>query len=122
MSTTPGDPKRPSDGQQAISRRAWPRERQLLVAGIGFAGVVALVLGVWLGDAVLGKRAAPAAAPTLPPGTFRASPGQMKTLTVESVGLHAFVSEELTEGKIAANGDRETPIFSPYSGLITRVI
>ncbi len=84
--------------------------------------VVVLVLGVWLGDAVLGKRAAPAAAPALPPGTFRASPGQMKTLTVESVGLHGFVSEELTEGKIAANGDRATPVFSPYSGRITRVI
>ena len=46
----------------------------------------------------------------------------MKTLTVESVELHGFVSEELTEGKIAANGDRATPVFSPYSGRITRVI
>jgi len=122
MSNEPGEPEQPSSGQQAINRRAWPRERQLLAAGIGFAAVVVLILGVWLGDAVLGKRAAPAAAPALPPGTFRASPGQMKTLTVESVGLHGFVSEELTEGKIAANGDRETPVFSPYSGRITRVI
>jgi membrane fusion protein, heavy metal efflux system len=120
MSNGSGEPKPPSS--QAINRRAWPRERQLLAAGIGIALVVVVVLGVWLGDALLGKRASSAATPTLPPGTFRASALQMKTLTVESVGLHGFVSEELTEGKIAANGDRATPVFSPYSGRIIRVI
>jgi cobalt-zinc-cadmium efflux system membrane fusion protein len=122
MSNTPGEPKPPSSGQAAINRRAWPRERQLLAAGLGLAAAVILVVGVWLGDAVLGKRVGPAAAPALPVGTFRASPGQMKTLTVEAVGLHGFVSEELTEGKIAANGDRATPVFSPYSGRITRIL
>ena len=122
MSNAPGEPERPSSGRQAINRRAWPREKQLFAAGIGVAVAAVLVLGVWLGDALLGKRESPAAAPSLPPGTFRASPQQMKTLTIESVGLHGFVSEELTEGKIAANGDRETPVFSPYSGRVTRVI
>jgi cobalt-zinc-cadmium efflux system membrane fusion protein len=122
MSNASGEPEQPSSGQEAINRRAWPRDRQLLAAGIGFAVIVVLVLGIWLGDAMLGKRVAPAAAPALPPGTFRASPGQMKTLTVEAVGLHGFVSEELTEGKIAANGDHATPVFSPFSGRITRVI
>jgi membrane fusion protein, heavy metal efflux system len=122
MSNASGEPEQPSGGQEAIDRRAWPREKQLLAAGIGLAAVVVLVLGVWLGDALLGKREGPAAAPSLPPGTFRPSAQQMKTLTVESVGLHGFVSEELTEGKIAANGDRSTPVFSPYSGRITRVI
>jgi membrane fusion protein, heavy metal efflux system len=46
----------------------------------------------------------------------------MKTLTIETVGLHGFVSEELTEGKIAVNGDRTTPVYSPYSGRVTRVV
>jgi cobalt-zinc-cadmium efflux system membrane fusion protein len=122
MSNDSREPEQPSSGQEAINRRAWPRERQLLTAGIGTAVVAVLIVGVWLGDAVLGKHASPAAAPSLPPGTFRASAGQMKTLTVESVGLHGFVSEELTEGKIAANGDHATPVFSPFSGRITRVI
>jgi cobalt-zinc-cadmium efflux system membrane fusion protein len=58
----------------------------------------------------------------LPPGTFRAWAQQLKTLTVEVVQNHGFVSEELTEGKIAVNGDRTTPVFSPYSGRVTRVI
>src|SRR6202042_2281604 len=90
--------------------------------GIGIAVVLVAVFGFWAAESLLGKRASPAAAPTLPAGTFRASAVQMKTVTVEPVGLHGFVSEELTEGKIAPNADRATPVFSPYSGRITRVI
>jgi cobalt-zinc-cadmium efflux system membrane fusion protein len=43
-------------------------------------------------------------------------------LTIATVGRHAFVSEEMTEGKIAVDADRSTPVFSPYSGRVTRVI
>jgi hypothetical protein len=42
-------------------------------------------------------------------------------LTVEVVQTHGFASEELTEGKVAVNGDRATPVFSPCSGRVTRV-
>jgi len=84
--------------------------------------VVAVILLVWLGGSVFGKKAEPAAAPASPAGTFRATAQQLKTLTIEEVVEHAFVSEELTEGKIAVNGDRATPVFSPYSGRVTRVI
>ena len=122
MSNESKQPEQPSSGQEAINRRAWSRDKQLLVSGVGAAVVMLLVVGVWLGDALLGKHASPAAVPPSPPGTFRASAGQMKTLTVESVALHGFVSEEFTEGKIAANGDHATPVFSPFSGRVTRVI
>jgi membrane fusion protein, heavy metal efflux system len=121
MSDAPGELKPPSSGQEAIDRRAWPRERQLFAVGVGIAVVLVVVFGLWAAESLL-KSASPAAAPTLPPGTFRASALQLKTLTVEPVGLHGFVSEELTEGKIAANADRATPVFSPYSGRITRII
>jgi cobalt-zinc-cadmium efflux system membrane fusion protein len=121
MSDVPSEPGQPARGQEAISRRAWSREKQLLAAGIGAAAVIVLIVAVWLGGAVFGQRPAPAPA-SPPPGTFRASAAQMKTLTVASVGLHGFVSEELTEGKIAANGDRATPVFSPYSGRVTRIL
>jgi cobalt-zinc-cadmium efflux system membrane fusion protein len=43
-------------------------------------------------------------------------------LTIAPVSRHAFVSEEMTEGKIAVNADHSTPVFSPYSGRVTRVI
>jgi membrane fusion protein, heavy metal efflux system len=84
--------------------------------------VVVAFLAVWLGGRLFGKHEAPVAEAPSPPGTFRATAQQLKSLTVEPVGLHGFVSEELTEGKIAVNGDRATPVFSPYSGRVTRVI
>jgi membrane fusion protein, heavy metal efflux system len=116
------DPEEPQPGQESIDKRAWSRERQLRMAGIGTAAVVLGILAVWLGGRVLGKHEAPAGEPAPPAGTFRATAQQLKTLTIEAVGVHGFVSEEQTEGKIAVNGDRATPLFSPYSGRVIRVI
>jgi membrane fusion protein, heavy metal efflux system len=116
-----GNPEQPPGGRQLIDRRAWSDERQLRFAGIATAVVIVLILAVWLGGRFFGRHEEPPAA-AAPPGTFRATPQQLKTLTVEAVGLHGFVSEELTEGKIAVNADRATPLFSPYSGRVTRVI
>jgi cobalt-zinc-cadmium efflux system membrane fusion protein len=108
-------------GQDAIDRRAWSSARQWRAAGIGAAVVVIVVLAFWLGGKFFGPHEIPPAAPSAP-GTFRATPQQLKSFTVESVRTHAFVSEELTEGKIGVNGDRATPVISPYSGRVTRVI
>src|SRR5262249_19514062 len=47
---------------------------------------------------------------------------QLKSFTVQTVRSRSFVSEELTEGKIAVDGDRATQVFSPYSGRVLRVI
>jgi membrane fusion protein, heavy metal efflux system len=122
MSETPNDPDQPRHGQDAIDRRAWPNERQWRTAGIAAAVVIVVILAAWLGPRIFGPHEPAAPAAASPPGTFRASPQQLKTLTVEAVQSHDFVSEELTEGKIAVNGDRATPVFSPYSGRVTRVI
>jgi cobalt-zinc-cadmium efflux system membrane fusion protein len=122
MSEAPDNPGQPRKGQDSIDRRAWSTDRQWRTAGLAAAVVVLGLLAAWLGPRVFGAHEAPAAAAASPPGTFRASPQQLKTLTVEAVQAHGFVSEELTEGKIAVNGDRATPVFSPYSGRVTRVI
>jgi cobalt-zinc-cadmium efflux system membrane fusion protein len=122
MTEQQSDPGQPPKGQDSIDRRAWSRDRQWRVTGIAGAVLGLVVLAVWLGGRAFGTHEPlPAAAPS-PPGTFRATPQQLKTLTVEVVQTHGFVSEELTEGKIAVNGDRATPVFSPYSGRVTRVI
>src|ERR1700734_371419 len=121
MSEVSNDPGQPQKGQDAIDRRAWSAERQWRTAGIVAAVVVLGLLAAWLGPRIFAPHEAPAAAAP-PPGTFRATPQQLKTLTVETVQSHGFVSEEVTEGKIAVNGDRATPVFSPYSGRVTRVI
>jgi cobalt-zinc-cadmium efflux system membrane fusion protein len=121
MSEPQNDPQPGPIGQDAIDRRAWLPARQWRTAGIAGIAALSIILAVWLGGKVFGPHEPPAAAPS-PPGTFRATPQQMKTFTVETVQMHAFVSEELTEGKIGVNGDRATPVISPYSGRVTRVI
>jgi cobalt-zinc-cadmium efflux system membrane fusion protein len=122
MSESQSDPGQPPKGQDSIDRRAWSKDRQWRLTGIAAAVVVIAVLAAWLGGRAFGPHEAPATSAPSPPGTFRATPQQLKTLTVEVVQTHDFVSQELTEGKIAVNGDRATPVFSPYSGRVTRVI
>src|SRR5580692_9592455 len=103
MSESPSDPGQPPKGQDLIDRRAWSKERQWRVSSIAAGVLIVEVLAVWLADRALAPREAPPPAPP-PPGTFRASPQQFKTFTVDTVRTHDFVSEELTEGKIAVNG------------------
>jgi cobalt-zinc-cadmium efflux system membrane fusion protein len=115
-------PERPASGQKSIERRAWSSARQWRAVGVAAAVAVIVVLALWLSGRVFGPHEASAAGPPAPPGTFRATAQQLKTLTFETVAMHGFVSEELTEGKIAVNADRATPLFSPYSGRVLRVI
>jgi cobalt-zinc-cadmium efflux system membrane fusion protein len=56
-----------------------------------------------------------------PRGLFYPSSSQWATLTVEPVQQKVFRSEHVTEGKIAVDEDRSTPIFSPYAGRVTKL-
>jgi membrane fusion protein, heavy metal efflux system len=107
--------------QNSIERRAWSARAQWRAAGIVTLLLLAVVLGVWSVSRLFAPRASQAAAPS-PPGTYRATAQQLKTFTIETVQTHSFVSEELTDGKIGINSDRATPVISPYSGRVTRVI
>ena len=104
------------------SGAGWSSQRQWRWLGAAAAIVVIVIVAGTLLGRGFGRRASNQAAPPPPAGTFRPTAQQLKTLTIEPVALHEFVSQEITEGKIAVNGDRSTPVFSPYSGRITRVI
>lgn len=56
------------------------------------------------------------------PGTFRPSKAQLDGLSIAPVQQMGFRSEQITDGTIAYNDDVTTPVFSPYSGQVTRVI
>ena len=56
------------------------------------------------------------------PQRFAPSDAQWATLTVEPVKELVFRSERATEGKIAVDEDRSTPIFSPYAGRVTKLL
>jgi membrane fusion protein, heavy metal efflux system len=43
------------------------------------------------------------------------------TLKIEPVAQRAFRAEHVTEGKVAVDEDRSTPVFSPYAGRVTKL-
>jgi cobalt-zinc-cadmium efflux system membrane fusion protein len=100
----------------------WPRRRQLLVLAVAVGILVLAIALIWSVRRGFGRPDSSPAPPAAPAGTFQPTAQQLKTLTIEPVALRSFVSEERTEGKIAVNGDKATPVYSPYSGRITRVI
>jgi cobalt-zinc-cadmium efflux system membrane fusion protein len=44
------------------------------------------------------------------------------SLTIQPVAERAFRAEYVTEGKIAIDEDRSTPVFSPYTGRLTKLL
>ena len=56
------------------------------------------------------------------PHFYRPSDAEWATLTIEPVEQRAFRTERATEGKIAVDEDRSTPIFSPYAGRVTKLL
>ncbi len=118
---SPGSETHARDKQE-IDRRAWSGHRQIQVAVLAASIVIAFIVAFWAAGRFFAKDEAASDGPASPPGTFRATEQQLKTFSIEQVAMHDFVSEELTEGKIAVDTDRSTPVYSPYSGRITRVI
>lgn len=100
--------------------RALSRPTQLLL--LGAAGLVVLLLfvgfpfirGHW-GAANTGAAQAPA------PGTFRPSDAQWSGLKIAPVEETNFRAERVADGKIANDDDTTTPVFSPYSGRVTKL-
>ena len=64
----------------------------------------------------------PVPAPALPPGVFKPTEAQWKGFKIASVALVTFHSDSITEGNIAIDDDLNTPVFSPYSGHVVRLI
>src|SRR5947207_216802 len=44
------------------------------------------------------------------------------SLTIQPVTERAFRAEHVTEGKVAIDEDRSTPVFSPYAGRVTKLL
>jgi cobalt-zinc-cadmium efflux system membrane fusion protein len=110
---------------RAISRRVqWAIA--LSVAGIAVAAALIARSGT------AGAQAEPGAAHVvpgatraerpLPRGSFQISTAQAGSLQIEPVARRTFRSEQWADGRIALNGDRVTPVFSPYSGRVLRVL
>jgi len=55
-------------------------------------------------------------------GRYTPTPAELASLTIEPVTEHNFRAEHVTEGKIAVDEDRATPVFSPYTGRVVRLL
>ena len=103
----------------ARARRLSRRAQVLVVLAV--AAAIALLAGA---GAALRHFWAPRTVQkqAVPPGTFRPTKEQWAGLKVIPVQTRTFRTEQITDGNIAVNEDTATPVFSPYSGRVTRVI
>jgi cobalt-zinc-cadmium efflux system membrane fusion protein len=53
---------------------------------------------------------------------YSPTPAEWASLSIQPVVEKAFRAEHVTEGKIAIDEDRATPVFSPYAGRVTRLL
>jgi len=53
---------------------------------------------------------------------FTPTASEWATLTIEPVKARSFRAEYVTEGKVAVDEDRSTPVFSPYAGRVTKLL
>lgn len=112
-----------SNESPSSSQRVGTWAAQHRLAAVVAGGLLAALLIVF-GRALhlSGANATPAASPAVPAGAFRLSDEQLKSMTIEPISDQPFHSEEVTDGKIAYNADTLTPVFSPYSGRVTRLL
>jgi len=97
------------------------RRHRLLLAGVLLVGVAGA--GFWVFNG--GPSNAVARPEKVIPeadGGFRPSETQWGSLKLTPVRQVAFRDERATDGKIAINEDTTTPVFSPYSGRVSRLI
>jgi membrane fusion protein, heavy metal efflux system len=112
-----------------IPRVSVLHRRLSLVTQFTLVVVMALVVGmailVWplidKNPADGPERAKPARLDTVA-GTFRPTKEQWAGFKIEPVRLVTFRPEQVTEGNIAIDDDLTTPVFSPYSGRVIKLI
>src|SRR3984957_4581858 len=54
--------------------------------------------------------------------SYTPTAAEWASLTIQPVADHDFRAEHITEGKIAVDEDRSTPVFSPYTGRVTQLM
>ena len=103
-------------GLQMVSRRRWAVAAALLaLAGAAVYGFVPLA-GAKRGHSEVSSQSRKGLSRYTP------SPAEWASLTIQPVTELAFRAEHVTEGKIAIDEDRSTPVFSPYAGRVTKVL
>jgi cobalt-zinc-cadmium efflux system membrane fusion protein len=95
-----------------------PLKRQLTILGVGAAILLLVGIGLFLA----GRPRANAETPASTAGNlFHPSSAQWAGFQVEPVRALSFQDQQDTDGKIATNDNRTAPVFSPFTGRVTKV-
>src|ERR1700676_2324372 len=101
---------------QTLNRKQWAVGAALL----GLAGAILLgfmhISGVTQGHSEVSSQSRKGLQRYTP------TPAEWASLTIEPVTERAFAAEHVTEGKIAVDEDRSTPVFSPYAGRVMKLL
>lgn len=105
----------PNSDDGALTRR-----RQIVILARLVVAVAAIIVAVIVLRGLFAPREE--APPQAEPGTFKPTQEQMAGLKIQPVSASEFRSLVITDGKIALDDDITTPVFSPYSGRVTRLL
>ena len=95
------------------------KRSQLTILGATGGAALLIILAI----AAFGRLTAHAEAPASagPAGVFRPTDAQWRDFDVRAIQPMSFQDEQDTDGKISTNDDHTTPVFSPYTGRVTKV-
>ncbi len=106
---------------QSNAPRALDRRVQLRLVAI-VAGVVVVLFGIWAAiSGLMTARANSGPDVVAPYGTFKPSEEQLVGLGIRPVERRDFPAATDTEGNIAIDDDLTTPVYSPFTGRITKL-
>ena len=115
----------PDTERAAPNARAPSTARRYLTIGIVITAVAMLALGfgarAWFSPPDADQSDPP---PVLSPpanASFVPTPQQLLSLAIKTVESRTFRTETATDGTIALNDDLTTPVFSPFSGRVTKI-
>ena len=96
--------------------------RQKIVAGVLSTLIVISAMG--LVRAIIGSKDNSDVSSQSRKGlqTYTPTPAEWASLTIQPAIERTFRAEHVTEGKIAVDEDRSTPVFSPYAGRVTKLL
>jgi len=94
----------------------------MLLGGAGFLALAALANIVLHGQRTEASAQATAVPRKPVERVFRPSEAQWSTMTVRPVEAKRFRHQIATEGKLVVNDELSTPVFSPYSGRVVKLL
>lgn len=110
-----------ADESRTPSSRPSRKRVAMMLGGalaVGVAGIAFWTLNAVPSNAVARSEKRPTEAD----GAFQPSETQWSSLRLAPVREATFRDEKATDGRIAINEDTTTPVFSPYSGRVSRLI